>query len=578
MVRAGEKARLVFQYLFLLCLILMPMRLWAADPVTNFEAQIPNVLNPGLARPLPLQPPAPTAPSGSLGPKAPERLSAIPNAEQIKFELKQVTFEGNTVFSTAQLQPIVQPYLNKTISLNDLQNIANAITKKYWEAGYILSRALLPPQEIAGGNVKIQIVEGYISKVLVAGKPGRAAAQVQSYGNKVLESKPLKESDLERSLLLANDIPGVTVNGVLTPSSNIPQSSDLNLVTQRQIAQGFVSYDNYGTRFLGPQEVTVGGTLNSLLTSGDSTSVRGIMTTHTEESKYAEVTHSELLGPDGVRLLLGGNFSRTLPGSLLEPLDILGISRSLFGDLSYPWVRTRTQNFTVHFSAYYQNLNTSILSEDLYNDRIRSLVAGGYYNSSDSWQGVNTAGLDFSQGMNILGANNGGLRSRPTGRSNFNKFQGNLSRDQFFGSHFSIYAAGQGQYAFTALLASQQFGIGGPDFGRGYDPYEISGDHGLVGKLELRVDTAPDWIILRTVQYYAFLDSGAVWNINYRVSGEPQRAELTSTGLGLRIGVTRFMNANLYIAQPLNRPVASADSVGVNSKAPRGFFQLTASI
>ncbi len=562
----------------LLLFTLLPIRLLAADIPSAAQAQIPNIVNPGLAKQPTFNNPTAGGKTVIAAPAKPVHPSALPEAEKIHFKLTRITFTGNTVFSDAQLQAMVQPSINQIISLADLQGLANKITEKYWEAGYILSRAILPPQQIVSGQVKIQVIEGFISAVSVSGTPGKARSQIQEYGNNILLSKPLNINVLERSLLLSNDIPGTQVKAVLTPSTTVPESSDLTMIADRQLAQGYILYDNYGTRYLGPQEVTVGGNLNSFFTSGDSTAVQAVSTIHTKEMNFLQLTHSELLGASGTRLLVGGSYSKTLPGSILQQLDIDGIARSLFADLYYPWIRTRTQSLSLHTSAYYQNIYTEILQTPLYYDRIRSLVAGTHYDSTDSWHGVNAAGLDYSQGFNILGANNGGMRSRPEGRSNFSKTQMNLSRSQYLSTHFSLYAAAQGQYAFTPLLASEQFGVGGPIFGRGYDPYEISGDHGVAGTVEFRVDTAPGFRVLRAIQYYAFYDAGEVWNIDARISGEPVRATATSTGLGVRFTFTQHFAANLFVAQPLNRPVASAVAVGDNGKAPRGFFQVSAYI
>ena len=40
--------------------------------------------------------------------------------------------------------------------------IADRITTKYRNDGYILSRAIVPAQRISGGALQVQVVEGYI--------------------------------------------------------------------------------------------------------------------------------------------------------------------------------------------------------------------------------------------------------------------------------------------------------------------------------------------------------------------------------------------------------------------------------
>lgn len=101
------------------------------------------------------------------GKSAPLGSSAAAN---IKFMCYKIILVGNKVFATSELAKLYQDKLNKEITLADLEQIAKKITDYYRKNGYVLSQAIIPPQEItAEGSAKIQIVEGYINKVSVTG-------------------------------------------------------------------------------------------------------------------------------------------------------------------------------------------------------------------------------------------------------------------------------------------------------------------------------------------------------------------------------------------------------------------------
>src|SRR3990167_1304433 len=101
--------------------------------------------------------------------QAPTNVS--PEAQKIKFKLNGVVITGNHVIPTEKLAPFYKDKLNQTITVADLFKIVQNITNYYRNNGYIISRAILPPQHVKNGVVKIQIIEGYLSQVDVSGHP-----------------------------------------------------------------------------------------------------------------------------------------------------------------------------------------------------------------------------------------------------------------------------------------------------------------------------------------------------------------------------------------------------------------------
>jgi hemolysin activation/secretion protein len=548
---------------------------WAAPtgaevPVATFS---PGLVGKRLRAPVTPDQQIGTAPVTAHAPHAP---NTFPGAEKLKLKLTKVIITGNTVYSTAELLALFRPALNKEIALSDLQNLVYEVTQKYRHDGYILSHAFLPPQRIQNGVVQVEVIEGFVNEVTVTGDPGRVKPLLQAYGAKVAASRPLRLQELERYILLANDLLGTEVRAVLTPSPTTPAASELSLVTDHHAAQGYISYDNYGTRYLGPQQISLGGNVSSLLAAGDSDTARIIVTQRTKQLNFFQFIHAHPLGASGAVLALSGSYTRTMPGFILEPFEVEGLSRTLTADVSYPIIRSRARNFSVHSSFNYENNSSTILEESLYDDHLRTLVVGGSYDFIDGWNGLNSAKLDVEHGFNILGSDNdAGDRSRPQGRSNFTKANLYLSRLQAISSRFSALIAGQGQYAFTPLLASELFTFGGSDFGRGYDPGEIADDKGMAGKAELRMDTQPSLAVLRAVQYYAFYDAGMVWSAG-RDGTAGGRASAASTGIGARITFTQHLVGEAFVAQPLTLPVAATVAANENGKQPRYFFQIKA--
>ncbi|WP_455372618.1 POTRA domain-containing protein [Limibacillus halophilus] len=86
-------------------------------------------------------------------------------ADQIRFELVSVEVKGVTVYDDAAIGGLLDPLVGTEVSVGDLYDLANSITSLYASDGYALSFAVVPAQEVEGGRVMLQVVEGYISDV-----------------------------------------------------------------------------------------------------------------------------------------------------------------------------------------------------------------------------------------------------------------------------------------------------------------------------------------------------------------------------------------------------------------------------
>ena len=84
--------------------------------------------------------------------------------------LRQVSVTGALTIPADQLITAYQPYLGKKVSQADLVAIAAAISDLYRAAGFHLSRAIVPPQDIRDGHLRLQVIEGSITEVALKGE------------------------------------------------------------------------------------------------------------------------------------------------------------------------------------------------------------------------------------------------------------------------------------------------------------------------------------------------------------------------------------------------------------------------
>ncbi len=126
------------------------------------------------------------------------------------FMLRGVSLVGASAIPRDRLDATYQPYLGKKVSQADLAAIAQGISDLYRAAGFHLSRAIIPPQDIADGRVRIEVIEGTITEVSLKGD-GAEQFGVRPLLDPVLAEVPSRLATLERQLLLINGWPGLRI-------------------------------------------------------------------------------------------------------------------------------------------------------------------------------------------------------------------------------------------------------------------------------------------------------------------------------------------------------------------------------
>ena len=489
------------------------------------------------------------------------------------FTLNGIVLEDATAINESELLPIYASQLGKPVTFGGLRAIADSITAYYRNKGYILSRAILPAgQRVENGVVTIRMVEGFIDEVVFEGTERQDMALLQSYGENIKQERPLNNATLERYLLLMDDLTGATARGVLSPSPSTTGASRLTVSIQEKPIDANLTVDNRGSRFLGPIQTSAMVASNSALGLSERIQIRGIGASGIDELRYIEGTYQQPVGSEGTTLRGILSYTETRPGASLEPLEIEGDSAAVTLAARHPFLRSRRENLFGDLGLRYRDSKTDVLSTELYDDNIRTFFIGGAYDLLDDLQGINRVDFEMTQGLDMLGANDqGDLLSRSNADPSFTRVSAQYTRLQPLSQSFSAFFGVSGQYAFDPLFASEEFAIGGPAYGSAYDPAEITGDHGVSSRIEVRYsDTLPEWYV-DIYQLYGFYDVGKVWNRNTLV-GENDQASLASSGVGLRFTLTENIAGSAEVAVPLTRDVSAEGSDGDNV---RGFFSLS---
>jgi hemolysin activation/secretion protein len=450
-----------------------------------------------------------------------------------------------------------QNLLDTEVLLAEIYQIAFSLTAKYRNDGYILSRVIVPVQLIEDGEVRLKAIEGYVVSVTVTGVFGDWCNLVERYAEEIKQSRPLRNNVLERYLLLMNDLPGAFARATIKPSQSEPGASEMTVHFTQQKVQGGLSADNRGGELQGPMRISADMTLNSVLALQESTTLR-LVSSGNDRLRYAFFGHQENIGSDGGKLNLFASVVRSEPKeTLFIPLNLETSSETYTLAYSYPLIRSRSQNLSIRGSFFAHEGKTEIFGVEDTRDQVRGFRLGVTFDRADSWRGVNLLDIELSQGIEGLGSseNDDILLSRPNGRVDFTKATLYAARLQSLTTRWSVLVAANGQYAGNDLLSSELYSFGGEQFGRGYDPSELVGDHGVAGKLELRfTDTLPLGFA-SSYTLYGFYDVGIVYQRT--TDGFDESESAASAGCGLRLSLGPYVSCFAEMAKPLTRDVTA---------------------
>jgi len=400
---------------------------------------------------------------------------------------------------------------------------------------------------------------------------------VRNYATRIKIKNALNTNDLERALLLINDLPGISARGILNPSPTKAGAADLIIIIERKAYDAQIGIDNHGTRYLGPVQLSAYGSTNSALGQNERITAQFVNAGIEErfhELLYGALTYEQPVWTYGSTVTLGFRHTNTNPGFNLKQFDVEGWSTNMSAEFMHPFIRSRARNLNGRIRFDHNNITTknNIPVDPTRKDRVRALRLGGTLETIDHFLGVgyNILDAEFSKGLGILGANNEGDldMSRPAADPSFEKMTAEIQRLQRVTSEVNLLLATKGQISNKALLSSEEFGVGGLEYGRGYDSSEIIGERGLSGKVELQWNEPHKFSILDDYQLYSFYDAGTVWNEDATTSAE-KRDTITSAGLGIRADFSKTTTAGFMLAFPLNREPQTD-----NNKSPRVYINL----
>jgi hemolysin activation/secretion protein len=472
--------------------------------------------------------------------------NAPAGAETVRFTLGEVRLSGNRAITTESLQSMWGERVGRTMTLAEAFGLAAAISARYREAGYILSQAIVPAQDIATGEpatLRIQVLEGYIDRVTFS---GFQSPNLSGHLASVTAERPLRLATLERALLLVNELAGVSAQANLKAGAE-PNSSELVIVAAQAPRSFSALVHNRSTPAQGRVRLEAGVELRGMAGAFDRHALRWV-TSGDQRLNLLSYSGEAPLGVQGLKASWSASASRSKPDTSLPNIDTE--SNNLQVGLSYPVLRSRRSNLALRASVH--GYDNQAGDGDLSRDRIRALRVGLTADHADDSDGITLIDVEASAGIAGLGASNADDARLNGARPDFSRLTLYAARLQSLGGDWSMLLALTAQQADKRMPAAEQLGLGGEVFLRGFDPSEAIGERGFAAKLEIRLnsrfgDFSNTW--------YGFADSGRVHR--QQVNAPTLSTDLASFGVGVRFSGPLGSKGYLEVAKPLKKDVVS---------------------
>lgn len=482
-----------------------------------------------------------------------------------KVKVEKFLISGNKSVSTDELLAAIEKYKGKELSINQLLEIADILTRKYWEKGYVTSFAYIPVQKLERGILEIEIVEGSIGDIIVKNNKYYTTSFINRYLEDVKKEPILKNRTLERSLLLLNEFPKLNATSTLTKGQQ-PGTTDIVIdIKEPYPPVNFsVFYNNFGSRYTGEHRLGASVGIGNLTKNGDILSLNGVVNAEDfDQMNYWKAGYQIPIGGKGLKA--GIDYSK-MEYEIGGELSILGIEgeAEVFGlDISYPLIRAREKNLYITGGIrhkYYENFlfeKTYTTSRDDYSVLELGISGDRFIGKNHLFYSLkSTMGLGEVFGMDdddYTSSSRPGITD-----GDWTKFTLDITNITKIGK-VQLITRGSGQVATDNLLTSEQFTIGGPDSVRGYPAGEYLGDYGFLLSEEIRIPVSvKKGDEGKYFNLALFADYGRTYYKD-ELAGD-EEGELASVGAGIRIYAPCTFNVRFDAAYPVSSEEASDDN------------------
>jgi hemolysin activation/secretion protein len=473
-----------------------------------------------------------------------------------KIAIKSIVTDLSEILSDEEIRAITAIPEGKLMTLDDLFVVVDQINALYRSKGFITAKALLPPQKVEAGVVRIRLVEGRVGDIVVEGNE-------HTKDSFIVRRMSLEKGDLVRLDLLKNDlvhfnaVNDVSIRATIRPGKK-PGDTDLVLkaVEPRNYEISVLS-DNAGTESVGEERIGVRLVDYSFLGYRDPVTLSGYLS---EGTRTLSAGYSFPLNKLGTRLSAGYGLNQVdIKSGPFADLDVGGDSYSYNLNINHPLIFSPAFSMNLFAGYQYNNSTTDFAGVTISRTKIASVPVGFDFRRFDDY------GLWYCRNTFTHGSEKGD-EGRDFLLYNLDVVRTLIHTDEIF-----TLIRGNAQLSSKHPLAStEQFQVGGLSSVRGYPEGFLVGDEGYFLSAEIKFpvpysDREVFGVNLREkLKGAVFVDHGAAFP--YRGDGASSLHEdfITGAGIGLSMNFSKRLTGKIDLGFPLARHGEDIDSFRIH--------------
>ena len=478
-----------------------------------------------------------------------------------RFDIDRFEVTGNTLLPAEEVDRLVAPFTGKQKDFADIQRALEALEIAYRERGFGIVQVQLPEQDITKGVVQFRVLQPTLRNVVVEGNKHYTNENIRRSLPTVRENETPNSKAIARNLQMTAENPVKETSVILRSADREDQVDATIKVTDDKPWRMFVSIDNTGTSDTGYWRTGI-GYQHANLFDRDHTLTAQYITSPTDASKVSiygvgyRIPYYRL--NSSLDLIAG--YSDVDSGTVQGLFNVSGQGSVYAARWNYYLPRWEDVEHKVTVGLDYRAYQNDVVFSGTGLVPDITVHPLGITYSGTVRAAASETNFYATAAANIPGGNDGSdddfRRSRANATANYTLFRFGGSHSYAFKNDAQVRVALNGQYTSDALVAGEQFGIGGPDSVRGYLLRETANDYGYSANFEVYT---PDFagqlpkmegLSGLKMRALAFFDYGSV-SRNDALPGESEGDTLKSVGVGFRVGITRKFNLRLDFAHLL---------------------------
>jgi hemolysin activation/secretion protein len=483
--------------------------------------------------------------------------------------VREVAVRGVTQYTAERLLAFAIAHERESLGRSTVSGTVAAIELIYREDGFFLAEARAA-YDVPSGRLAIDVVEGVVDRIVIAGVRPKVAAMIRRYLSPLLQRRPLHNDDFERAFMLASDLSGLYLKSAFSHEGTGPGATlTVTGVEDRHV--GSLTADTVpvspdtGLRTYLYEEG------RGVFVGGDMLRGFGVVTfePHQSHSFSGTAFYRAPVGSKGTYFeAFGGNaFSRRRYLQVAEVSEQRGLDAAVA--VGHP-VKRDLLNYVYAIGEFeYARASSRLGSNDFRSTATSArayLIQGVTFPRGGllQWSATASAGArpDTAPG------------AAPDGEQQFFHRRagvGVISSLPALSDRAYIRFETSGQWSGKSLPEVERFGVGFQPNLRGYLPWEAEGDRAAAGALEFSYIRPFESGLLRELMPFVFIDAGTL-ELVAPAAGQQKAQQLYSAGGGMRVVLGRGFSAGAWIGYPLrDAAISKAGEPGFYLRITRGW-------